>query len=247
MAAVALVTVPALTQAQVSCNDCAAGRSASVVRPASAELWSGYEHPDCGGCGICRRCCDPCCTPLLCVVPNTLRRIGRTLDCLLPCGPRSGHGCGLGCIGAGSGCMPGACCRPGIFHLNKCCDFGCGEVAPPMYRGPMGGDQPAAPEPPRETRRAPAASPYARMQERQLTAAAVALKGPSLSGSSRLSSGVAQPIGSGVSTAEHVAPVVNKKPASVLKRISYEEETETAPAQTNWPRAMDVIPHNPLR
>jgi hypothetical protein len=247
IAAAVLAAIPALAHAQVSCSSCATGRSASVIRPASAELWAGYQHPDCGGCGICPRCCDPCCTPLLCVVPNTLRRIGRTLDCLLPCGPRSGHGCGISCIGAGSGCMAGACGRPGIFHPNKCCDMGCGEVAPPMYRGPIGGDQPVPPEPPRETRQAPAASPYARLQERQLTASAVPLKGPSRTRASGAASGIAQPIGSGVSTADHVAPVVNRKPVSVLKRISYEEEIEAAPVRTNWPKAMDAIPHNPLR
>jgi len=244
-----VATIPALARAEVSCSECATAHKPSVIRPASAELWAGYEqHPDCGGCGICRRCCDPCCTPLLCVVPNTLRRIGRTLDCLLPCGPRSGHGCGICCIGAGSGCMPGACGRPGIFHPNKCCDLGCGEVAPPMYRGPVGGDQPVAPEPPRETRRAPIGGPAARAYERQLTAAALPLKGPSRTSESGTMSSVAQPIGSGLSTADHVAPVVNKKPTSVLKRISYEEEIETArPAKTPWPKAMDIVPHNPLR
>src|SRR5262245_464375 len=119
-AAFVLLATPAL--AQDSCTSCA-GR-ASVIRPCSADLWSDYHHPDCGGCGHCARCCDPCCTPLICVIPNTLHKIGRTLDCLLPCGPRSGHGCGLSCVGAGSGCMPGACGCPGIFHHNKCCDFG---------------------------------------------------------------------------------------------------------------------------
>lgn len=143
--------------------------------------------------------------------------------------------------------MHGACGRPGIFHPNKCCDMGCGEVAPPMYRGPVGGDQPVAPEPPRETRRAPAASPFARKYERQLTASAVALNAPQRISAPTPTPEVAQPIGSGVSTADHVAPVVNKKPVSVLKRISYEEEIETTPVRTNWPKAMDVVPHNPLR
>jgi hypothetical protein len=182
------------------------------------------------------------------VVPNTLRRIGRTLDCLLPCGPRSGHGCGITCIGAGSGCMPGACGRPGIFHPNKCCDMGCGEVAPPMYRAPAGGDlNPVPPEPPRETRHSPAAkTPYARSQTGQITAGTVALHGSSRTTTARASAPASQPIGSGVRTAEHVAPIINKQPVSVLKRISYEEEVR-APARTNWPRAMDSIPHNPLR
>ncbi|HUE69912.1 MAG TPA: hypothetical protein VMP01_03400 [Pirellulaceae bacterium] len=238
--AAVLLSLPGLVQAQVSCSKCS---HSSVIRPASADLWAGYEQaPDCGGCGICRRCCDPCCTPLLCVVPNTLRRIGRTLDCLLPCGPRSGHGCGISCIGAGSGCM-GGCGRPGIFHPNKCCDTGCGDIAPPMYKGPAGLESiPPAPQPSQETRRAPAGSPHARTQSRQLTAGSVALKSTTTEPAAS-----ARPIGSGVSQAEHLAPVVNKKPASVLKRISYEEEISTPKARTNWPKAMDSIPHNPLR
>jgi hypothetical protein len=240
-----LSMIPAWAQAEVSCDSCTA-RAPSVIRPASTDLWAGYEHPDCGGCGHCRRCCDPCCTPLLCVVPNTLRRIGRALDCLLPCGPHSGHGCGISCIGAGSGCMHGACGRPGIFHPNKCCDMGCGEVAPPMYRGPLSDEQLLPPEPMRETRRATAPAAYSRQHERQLTESAVPLKGLRASDSGTMS-GVAQPIGNGVSTADHVAPVINRKPISVLKRISYEEEIETTPVQTAWPKAMTVVPHNPLR
>lgn len=246
VAAMVLVSLPALSHAQTSCSSCASARSHSVIRPASAELWAGYEQVDCGGCGMCRRCCDPCCTPLLCVVPNTLRRVGRALDCLLPCGPRSGHGCGISCIGAGSGCMPGCCGRPGIFH-PKCCDMGCGEVAPPMYRGPIGGELPTPPEPAKETRRPTGNSPFARMQSRHVPSDAVALKSSPRSAAPREEDREAPLVGNGVSTAEHVAPIVNKKPASVLKRISYEEDVPSASARTNWPKNMDVIPHNPLR
>lgn len=249
MLAVALVlaALPALAHGQHSCAGCTA-KGPSVIRPASAELWADYQQaPDCGGCGSCRRCCDPCCTPLLCIVPNTLRRIGRTLDCLLPCGPRSGHGCGLSCIGAGSGCMPGVCGRPGIFHPNKCCDFGCGEIAPPMSRGPLDAGPPVPPEPMHETSNRAQSSPYAKSRMKKMTAGAVALKSPAAEGNFRPAAD-ARPIGSGVENAGHVAPVVNKKPASVLKRISFEEEVEATPARsTNWPRNMDSIPHNPLR
>lgn len=237
VAAMVLAALPAMAHAQT--------RSPSVIRPAAAELWADYGHtPDCGGCGSCRRCCDPCCTPLLCIVPNTLRRIGRTLDCLLPCGPRSGHGCGISCIGAGSGCMHGVCGRPGIFHPNKCCDFGCGEIAPPMSRGPMDAGPPVPPEPMQETRSARPTSPYARSRTQKLTTGAVALKGDT---QGTVRAPATRAAGGSVSTAEHVAPVVNKKPASVLKRISYEEEVRLQPVGTNWPQAMDAIPHNPLR
>ena len=132
----------------------------------------------------------------------------------------------------------GGCGRPGIFHPNKCCDTGCGDIAPPMYRGPAGGDSiPPAPLPSQETRRAPTGSPYAKAKEKSLTEGAVALRAAPRATNTR----------SAVSTAEHLAPVVNNKPASVLKRISYDEEIETPAVRTNWPKAMDAVPHNPLR
>ena len=117
-----------------------------------------------------------------------------------------------------------------------------------MYRGPVGGDRPAPPDPPRETRRrAPISSPYARSQERQITASAVALKGTTYEEGDVEDASPARPIGSGVSQADHAAPIVNKQPVSVLKRISYEEEIDAPAVRTNWHRAMDAIPHNPLR
>src|SRR5436190_24211644 len=48
-------------------------------------------------------------------VPFTLRNVIRTLDALIPCGPRSGHGCGITCIGAGSGCLGVHCNRDIIY------------------------------------------------------------------------------------------------------------------------------------
>jgi hypothetical protein len=52
-------------------------------------------------------------------VPLTLRNMVRTLDALIPCGPRSGHGCGITCIGAGSGCL-GLSCHRDIAYCPLC-------------------------------------------------------------------------------------------------------------------------------
>ena len=52
-------------------------------------------------------------------VPLTLRNMVRTLDALIPCGPRSGHGCGFACIGAGSGCL-GLSCHRDIAYCPLC-------------------------------------------------------------------------------------------------------------------------------
>lgn len=242
--AAALVCLSAPANAQMPCSCATAARSHSVIRPASAELWEDYgKHPDCGGCGTCRRCCDPCCTPLVCVIPNTLRKIGRTLDCLLPCGPRSGHGCGLSCIGAGSGCMPGYCGRPGILCFNKCADCGGGEMVrgevltQPLREQPA--HVPPQPPPAQESRRMPS-------QVHSRTARATP---PPATEEHAQEQEASRPVGSGVNHADHMAPV-RKQPSSVLKRTSYEEEVEEEeppPAPIRWPRNMSVIPHNPLR
>ena len=52
-------------------------------------------------------------------VPFTLRNVIRTFDAIIPCGPRSGHGCGFCCIGAGSGCM-GVHCNRDIMYCPQC-------------------------------------------------------------------------------------------------------------------------------
>ena len=90
--AIILAGLPALAFGQ----SCSCGvPSGRVYRPAGYSAWSDYQPAgDSGGCGGCSRCCDPCCRPLLCIIPNTVKKIGCALDCLRPCGPRS---CGMSC------------------------------------------------------------------------------------------------------------------------------------------------------
>ena len=116
--------------ASAQCN-CSAG-SPSSRSTASDLLWADYEAPGCGGCGRCgcRTGNQGCLPPLRCIIPNTLRTIGRALTCLVPCGPRSGHGCGVSCIGAGSGCSScgiGSCggCGPLFPRFSGYRNSGC--------------------------------------------------------------------------------------------------------------------------
>ncbi len=273
--------VPTVTWAQAPCA--CSPRSASVIRPASHELWADYDMGGgqaYGGCNSCRNygnCgpglfCNPCRPPLACIIPNTLRKIGRSLDCLLPCGPRSGHGCGLSCIGAGSGCSSLSCCG-----CNSCTN-----MAPhtEMIGSPFL-DDPAPPAPPqpmtKETRhqnpqpnrarsqsvlsaqasasKKSAAKPIATkiVASKPLTTKSVMTK----PASTKVASKKVKATGTGVQTAEHVAPIVTKKQLSVLKKVSVETnlvpvEPAPLPEESTRPseptKLLDFeIPHNPLR
>src|SRR5687767_14875102 len=97
--AIIFAGLPALAWGQAPCG--CTSRVGSSVRPASYGAWADYQpagHYDAVGCTSCvsraPACCDPCCRPLLCIIPNTVRKIGCVLDRLLPCGPRS---CGVSC------------------------------------------------------------------------------------------------------------------------------------------------------
>jgi hypothetical protein len=123
------VLLPAVLQAQTYSRTTAA-QTETVIRPAPAEMWRNYVTvPDgpCGypmgvqadcynGCG-CGHCC--CFRPLV-----FLRRVGRMLDCLLPCnlccrGGCGGGGCGGGgCGGCGHGCILGG---RTWGHCSMCC------------------------------------------------------------------------------------------------------------------------------
>lgn len=117
LAGTLLIAGSLATSASAQCSSCD-HRSPSIIRPTNQELWTDYRPPvgsgpawdtcgpdPCGNCGFCRQCCPS----LLSVVPRALRTVARTFSCIAPCGPRSGHGCGISCIGAGSGCTPGYC------------------------------------------------------------------------------------------------------------------------------------------
>jgi hypothetical protein len=99
-------------------------RTSSVIRPAAAQGWRNYVTVPDGPCGHpmavetdCYNVCHPC-GPLrpICF----LRRVGRMLDCLLPCNLccRGGGGCGLfhGCnLGGRHWGHCGVCCGGGAM------------------------------------------------------------------------------------------------------------------------------------
>jgi hypothetical protein len=228
---VVLAGLPALVWGQAPCG--CSPRSGSVIRPAAYGAWADYEtggYHDGGGCASA--CCDPCCRPLLCIIPNTIRKIGRTLDCLLPCGPRSGHGCGITCIGAGSGCA------------SVSCSGGC-----PSCSGSVPGHEymneeslPMPPKPPvQETRRQTVTRAL-----REHAAIHSPGKGTvsSRPATKSILTRAPQEAEEEVDLAEHRAPVA-KKPASVIKRTS--ATFPVSDSTTQSARRPSDHPHNPLR
>ncbi len=225
--AIVFAGLPALAwgQAPCGCNS----RHASGVRPASYGAWADYEpagYHGGGGCGSCGSCapagCNPCCRPLLCIIPNTVRKIGCVLDCILPRGPICCNtGCGAGCT---SGC---ASCSGGVTN-------------------PFIDDQPMPAVPPKpaaqETRRQPTMrAPREYASAPASTSRATGTRPATKSVLTRAAQSAEQP----VSRANHMAPAP-QKPISVVKRTS-----ATAPigseSATQSSRRSIAIPHNPLR
>src|SRR5689334_379924 len=153
--AIVLAGLPALAWGQ-SCG-CTSQVSTRVgsVRPASYGAWADYQphvyrgNDGCGctscvshvpSCGSCApACCRPCCGhQLLCIIPNTVKKIGCALDCLIPHGPICCNS-GCGSMGCTSGCP--SCTSPASMG-NPFLDD---EVAPPMPPKPA----------PQESRRQP--------------------------------------------------------------------------------------------
>src|SRR5687768_9400672 len=136
-------------------------RGESVIRPAGH--WQNYMHvPDghCGcptpvRCGDYTECCRPCALNPCCF----FKRVGRMLDCLLPC-----NKC------CGGGCLIGDCHGCGWFksHCPKRCGYcdhvGCGSVVPssidhqPMSSDPFL-DDPVQPMPEATAPSAPTPAP----------------------------------------------------------------------------------------
>jgi hypothetical protein len=146
-------------------------RSPSVIRGgesghvAHAGLWAGYGSyagPDCcgpvgcaspcapAGCssGVCHgydNCCGGHCFPgLVCC----LKKMGRMLDCLVPCNKCGhgcgGHGCGHGCGLFGGYCKPHLFTHKGCGGCKSCCEPACGEPCPTCST-PVGGPGPTNP------------------------------------------------------------------------------------------------------
>jgi len=110
-----------------------ASQAESVIRPAPTEMWRNYVtvpdgpcgHPmavqadcynGCGGGGCC------CFQPLV-----FLHRVGRMLDCLIPC-----NLCCRGCGGCGHGCILGG---RTWGHCGVCCGGPVGGYGPGAYGG----------------------------------------------------------------------------------------------------------------
>ena len=135
IALVAIVLAPTLAHAQKPCE--CSPRSATVIRP-----YFPVEYAGPGGCRVGREQLGAYAQNSTAGgVPFTVRNMIRTLDCLFPCGPRSGHGCGIACIGAGSGCLGRYCNRDIIYcpycgappFSCNCCGNGCAIYAPPNF------------------------------------------------------------------------------------------------------------------
>ncbi len=130
--ATAIFLVPTLVLAQKPCP--CSPRSATIIRP-----YFPVEYSADGNCRAGRQQLGAYAQNSTAGgVPLTVRNFVRTLDCLVPCGPRSGHGCGITCYGAGSGCLGKHCNRDIIYCPEcgappfscNCCGNGCAIYAP---------------------------------------------------------------------------------------------------------------------
>lgn len=262
--AAVLMLLPSLASAQCACGG--GGKSVMHARPAADLLWSDYEAPcgqSCGPrCGGCRVGNQGCLPPLRCVIPATARVIGRTFDFLLPCGPRSGHGCGVSCIGAGSGCsscgigscgpvfprLRNICNKPGLSGCSTCGgDYGGEMIGEPTYHHQQHETltpptpTPAAPMPavPAQARRSQPSQP----RTMQMVPAS---RQVSSSTPSRPSYSISSKATVKVSNASHVAPTNARRESSVLKAAAI-EETEEEYAPTLRKVSSQNVPRNPLR
>jgi hypothetical protein len=141
--------------------------SDTVIRPASTTMWRNYVTVPDGPCGcpmsVEADCYNPTCRPCGPLHPVCfIKRVGRMLDCLVPCnlccrGCGCGllHGCSLGgrtwghcsvCCGGGAcgGCGAGGCGGGGCGALGRCgncCQNPAGSVfdAPCCSCGQCGG------------------------------------------------------------------------------------------------------------
>lgn len=104
--------VPSLASAQAPCK--CSPHSATIIRPYFPVEYPIYESP-CHGIGRQQQRGAYAVNSTAGGVPFTVRNVLRTFDCLIPAGPRSGHGNGLYCIGAGSGCIKGSAHRDIIY------------------------------------------------------------------------------------------------------------------------------------
>jgi hypothetical protein len=142
LALLTLAALPRLAAAQYNRPE----PTRSVLKTVDEVEFAGYHTgslagPGVSGCshvhvgcstGVCYGYDNCCCRPhLLCA----LKKVGRMLDCLLPCN----KGCHGGCLFGG--------CRPHLFHRGCCSTVGCSSAVEPGCgcAGPIGQPYPSDP------------------------------------------------------------------------------------------------------
>jgi len=254
---VALAAIPAAAQYSGGAGRPAAA-TRSVLKQADQVEWADYHvntvaGPGISGCpdahvtcstGVCHGYDNCCCRPhLLCC----LKKIGRMLDCLLPC-----NKC---CPG---GCMFGGCgCGPHLFHRGGCggcggCNIGC---STPSCSSPIGYpasdpfiDDPVPPrpmpEPAKDVRNRTPPSPYAArtVSPYKVTTSGEVIRQRAIEASRREVAPVAAPLTTPFNPRDKVAtqPRTHSRPApkSALQPVAAEEEVTTEHA----PRAAAPAP-----
>lgn len=273
LAVVGFLAIPALAISQDSSAAVTRQPSSSVIRPAATVAWRNYVTVPDGPCGHpmavqsdCYESCRPC-GPLhpICF----LHRVGRMLDCLVPCNMccRGGGcgliGCGHGgktwghcsvCCGShggghcGSGCGRGACgsmfddcCPPSCTTTTGGQCYGCGTALPGLS-DPFLDD----PLPPKTD--APPATEVRRTLPSQIQDSFTKSSGPPLGAVSPSPYKIVRP-------ASSAAPVTGQRPAttgaargsqpstpSVLRRASNEQEiNEPAPLHVDRRLTMPLV------
>jgi hypothetical protein len=260
---VALSAIPAAAQYSGGAPR-PASATRSVLKQADRVEWADYHvgtvaGPGISGCpdahvtcstGVCHGYDNCCCRPhLLCC----LKKIGRMLDCLLPCNK----------------CCPGGClfggCGPHLFH-GGCCggrNIGC---STPSCSSPIGypgaGDpfiddpvppQPM-PEPAKDVRYRTKASPYAARQVSpyKVTTSGEVSRQRAIEASRREVAPVAAPVTTPYNPRDKVAIVPRERRQSdlmsALQRVAAEEEIGneiTAEEITAEPARRDQAPAPP--
>jgi hypothetical protein len=265
LAFLALVTIAALPQwAAAQYNHAQPNRAEptrSVLKTVDEVEFAGYHTgsmagPGVSGCPCARPTCstgvcygyDNCChrPHLLCAI----KKVGRMLDCLLPCH----KGCHGGCLFGG--------CRPHLFHKGCCSTMGCGAhiepdcgcaspVGQPYLSDPFI-DDPVQPVPPRHpaqdvrSRQVPT-SPYAARQAspyKVTTHQELSRPAPVPASRPRATAAVRDKF------AVHPAAAAPRSGES-LQRVSHEVALEEVPVTARrvvQPAAAELdIPVNPLR
>jgi hypothetical protein len=254
LALVIASAVPAAAQYSPAAQ--ATGTTRSVLKQADQVEWADYHTtsiagPAISGCpnahvtcstGVCYGYDNCCCRPhLLCC----LKKIGRMLDCLLPC-----HKC------CPNDCVFGAC-RPHLFDCGRCggCRSGCAPScsAPVGYPGASDPfiDDPLPPRPMPEPARdvrlrpTPAPSPYAnrRSSPYKVTTASEVARQKDLEVTRRAVAPVAAPVTTPYRASDKFAaqPRTHSRPAPTAALVPAAAEEEIAPAR----RGADQAPAPP--